>query len=127
VQNGKDAAATYIGLFHSDNFGHKWTLRTGATSLNNQVAKDGVKQSQYDLTIGVDPQNSTRVYAALQQLWRSTDSGAHWNNVITVTLGGNQADALIPGPPGTFTRRGHSPSTCLLHWDHHELVFAPPT
>jgi len=64
------------------------------------------------------------VFAALQQLWRSTDSGATWNTVTAATLGGNQADALLPG---AFTARGHSPSTCLLHWDHHELVFSPPT
>ena len=32
---------------------------------------DGTGQSQYDLTVGVDPQDSTRVYAGLQRLWRS--------------------------------------------------------
>lgn len=121
VQNGTGATAAYIGLFHSDNFGRTWTLRPG---LATRVATDGVRQSDYDLTIGVDPQDGTRVYAALQQLWRSTNSGGAWNNVIPVTLGGNQADALSSG---AFSRFGHSPSTCLLHWDHHEMVFAQPT
>src|SRR5882672_10780217 len=117
VQRGQ----TFVGLFRSDNFGASWTPRN---QLATRVATDGGGQSAFDLTIGVDPQDSTRVFAALQQLWRSTDSGATWNTVTAATLGGNQADALLPG---AFTARGHSPSTCLLHWDHHELVFSPPT
>jgi hypothetical protein len=124
VQNDTGTRARFLGFFRSDNFGRTWIRRTGATSLDNQVSKDGVKSSQFDFTIGVDPQDSARVYAGLQQLWRSTNSGAQWNNVVPITLGGNQADALIPN---AFTARGHSPSTCLLHWDHHALVFAPPT
>jgi hypothetical protein len=124
AQNGTGAAAIFVGLFRSDNFGRTWTHLTGATSLANQIAKDGVKFSQYDLTLGVDPQDSARVYAAFQQLWISTNSGVNFNTVVAATLGGNQADALIPN---AFTVRGHSPSTCQIHWDHHEVVFAAPT
>jgi hypothetical protein len=124
AQNGAGATAAFVGLFRSDNFGRTWTRLTGATSLANQIARDGVRQSAYDLTIGVDPQDSTRVYAALQQLWISSNSGVNFNSVVPATLGGNLADALSPGD---FTARGHSPSTCQIHWDHHEVVFAAPT
>ena len=54
-------------------------------------------QSQYDLTLGVDPQDSTRVYAALQQLWISTEQRRELQyRGDAITLGGNQAAALIP-------------------------------
>jgi len=104
----------FIGLFRSTDFGGTWTLRP---NLLPRVNADGADQSNYDLTIGVDPQNDQRVYASLQQLWRSTDGGQTWPQVLPVTHGG--VDSL--------TDIGRSPSTTLLHWDHHELVFPPVT
>jgi hypothetical protein len=104
----------FIGLFRSDNFGTTWTIRP---NLLPRVNADGGGQSQYDLTLGVDPQNPQTVYVALQQLWRSIDGGQTWPLVMPVTHGG--VDAL--------TGFGRSPSTTLLHWDHHELVFPPAT
>ena len=56
------------------------------------------------------------MYAAQQQLWRSLTSGQTWPAANPVTAGG--VDQLP---------HGRSPSTTLLHWDHHELAFAPPT
>ena len=85
--------------------------------MNAIVNTDGGGQTAYDLIIAVDPQpQSWRVYAAQQQLWRSLTSGSAWPVVNPVTAGG--VDQLP---------HGRSPSTTLLHWDHHELVFAPPT
>ncbi len=105
----------FIGLFRSDDFGQTWALRP---ALAPRVNLDGAGQSNYDLTIGVDPQNAQTVYASTQQLWRSTDGGVTWPFVTPVTFGGT--DAPIVG-------FGRSPSTTLLHWDHHEMVFPPPT
>lgn len=107
-------AGIFIGLFRSDDFGATWALRP---NLAPRVNADGAGQSNYDLTIGVDPQNPRLVYASLQQLWRSIDAGQTWPLVMPVTHGG--VDAL--------TGFGRSPSTTLLHWDHHEMVFPPAT
>lgn len=109
-----ELAPIFVGLFRSDNFGATWTLRP---NLLPRVNADGAGQSNYDLTIGVDPQNAQVVYASLQQLWRSIDGGQTWPLVMPVTHGGTD----------TLTGFGRSPSTTLLHWDHHELVFPPVT
>src|SRR6266498_4004535 len=103
----------FVGGFRSDDFGGHWTP---LPAMNTIVNTDGAGQTRYDLIIAVDPQESRRVYAAQQQLWRSLTSGQTWPAVNPVTAGG--VDQLP---------HGRSPSTTLLHWDHHELVFAPPT
>lgn len=103
----------FVGGFRSDDFGGHWTP---LPAMNAIVNTDGGGQTAYDLIIAVDPQQSWRVYAAQQQLWRSLTSGSAWPVVNPVTAGG--VDQLP---------HGRSPSTTLLHWDHHELVFAPPT
>jgi hypothetical protein len=109
-----EGVGIYIGLFRSDDFGTTWTLRP---ALAPRVNADGAGQSNYDLNIGVDPQVPSLVYASFQQLWRSTDAGVTWPAVVPVTHGG--VDSL--------TGFGSSPSTTLVHWDHHELVFPPAT
>jgi hypothetical protein len=109
-----ELAPIFIGLFRSDDFGGTWALRP---NLLPRVNADGAGQSNYDLTIGVDPQNAQLVYASLQQLWRSTDGGQTWPLVMPVTHGG--VDSL--------TGFGRSPSTTLVHWDHHEMLFPPAT
>jgi len=109
-----ETAGVFVGLFRSDDFGGTWTART---ALAPRVNVDGAGQTGYDLLVAVDPQDSRRVYAAQQQLWRSLDSGATWPTVTPATRGGVDQIAGF----------GSSPSTTLLHWDHHELVFAPPT
>lgn len=113
----------YIGFFRSDDFGASWTIRP---NLATRINVDGAGQSNYDLTIGVDPQDSQRVYAALQQLWRSVDGGLTWPQVTPATRGGVGMPEGSVGPTA-LTGVGSSPSTTLLHWDHHELVFPPAT
>ena len=40
-------------------------------------------QCGYDQTVGIDPEDPTRVYLGFQDLWRSTDSGATWTDVTS--------------------------------------------
>ena len=103
----------FVGGFRSDDFGGQWAL---LPAMATRVNTDGAGATSYDLIIGVDPQDSRRVYAAQQQLWRSLTSGQTWPAANPVTAGG--VDQLP---------HGRSPSTTLLHWDHHELAFAPAT
>jgi hypothetical protein len=103
----------FLGLFRSTDFGGHWTV---CGAFAQRVNADGADQTNYDLLVAVDPQDSTRVYAAQQQLWRSVDGGTTWPTVNPVTGGG--VDQM--------TGFARSPSTTLLHWDHHELVFPPP-
>jgi hypothetical protein len=106
--------STFVGLFRSDDFGATWAPRP---ALNPRAAADGLPNIVYDLTLGVDPQHPQVVYAGFQQLWRSIDGGATFPTVTPATHGGMDA----------ITGFGSSPSTTLAHWDHHELVFPPPT
>ena len=63
----------FVGGFRSDDFGGHWTP---LPAMNAIVNADGGGQTAYDLIIAVDPQQSWRVYAAQQQLWRSLTSGS---------------------------------------------------
>src|SRR5262249_19882822 len=58
-------------------------------------------QFDYDLTVGVDPQNPQLVYIGFQELWLSTNGGTTFG---TTAITANQ-----------------------VHWDHHALVFSPRT
>lgn len=120
-----EVTPVYIGFFRSPDFGATWTVRP---ALATPVNADGAGQSDYDLTIGVDPQDAGRVYAALQQLWRSTDAGVTWPPGAPATGGGIGMPEGLVGPTAlTTSNTALSPSTTLLHFDHHELVFPPST
>lgn len=87
---------TYVGLFQSADSGQTWTLRN---SLRGVANVDGFTQTNYDLTIGVDPLSSTRVYAGFQQVWLSIDGGT--------------------------TFKPQAITSSQVHWDNHALVFSP--
>ncbi|UWZ84399.1 choice-of-anchor D domain-containing protein [Occallatibacter riparius] len=89
-------ANTFLGLWRSANSGSTWSPRP---NLTNVAAVNGFNQSAYDLTLGVDPLNSNRVYAGFQQLWLSIDGGQNFLNT-SVTAG-------------------------KVHWDNHVMVFSP--
>ena len=89
--------AVYRGLFQSRDGGANWDANPLSTIP--PAADDRFNQTDYDLTLGIDPQNDALVYAGFQQLWRSADGGA------------------------TF-----DPQACTweqVHWDHHALAFSP--
>lgn len=87
-----------FGLFKSTNTGSTWSKLNAA---NAPAAADGGCQCGYDQTVGVDPQDATRVYIGFQELWLSTDGGA--------TFGGSAV------------------TSSQVHWDHHALRFSPQT
>jgi photosystem II stability/assembly factor-like uncharacterized protein len=83
-------------IFKSTNGGAIWAEKTNGSA---QSTNDGGAQTNYDQTIGVDPQNANSVYIGFQELYASTDGGNNFANV----------------------------SNTKIHWDHHALVFSPST
>jgi FG-GAP-like repeat len=91
----------FKGLYRgttSDGTTWSWT-RLAAADAPAAADGDAGCQCWYDLTVGVDPQDATRIYLGFQQLWLSTDGGD--------TFG---ASAITDGQ---------------VHWDNHALVFSP--
>jgi len=87
--------ASYRGLFETKDGGTNWRL----LSYLDVASGDGFGQTDYDLTLAIDPQNDQLVYAGFQELWRSTDGGAQF-----------ESPACTSGK---------------LHWDHHALALSP--
>jgi photosystem II stability/assembly factor-like uncharacterized protein len=83
-------AKNYLGLYRSDDRGNSWTDKS-AWFLPTTC------QCDYDLTIGVDPQDKDRVYVGFQELWLSTNGGFSFSLV----------------------------TSDQVHWDHHALYFSP--
>ena len=97
-RNLADGTGAYVGFFRSRDSGTTWMP---LNSLSAVAASNGFGQTNYDLTVGVDPLDSTRVYAGFQQLWLSIDGGT------------------------TFAPQAITDSK--VHWDNHALVFSPAT
>src|SRR3989442_1211270 len=88
--------SNYKGLFKSTDGGTTWAVRPAAACPGNPVY--GTRcQGDYDLTVGVDPQDANRVYIGFQDLFASVDGGSSFTDV-------------------TFNK---------VHADHHALVFSP--
>jgi hypothetical protein len=87
----------FLGLYRSDNYGLTWNYMPGANAAG---MADGGCQCQYDLTIGLDPQDEDLLYLGFQELWFSINGGLTF---------GSQA----------VTRN-------KVHFDHHAIVFSPP-
>jgi hypothetical protein len=85
----------YRGLFETTDGGPNWKL----LSWVDAATDDGFGQTDYDLTLAIDPQNDQLVYAGFQELWRSMDAGAQFES-----------------PSCTWGK---------LHWDHHALALSP--
>ena len=104
VQNGRNPNATYVGLYQSTDGGQHWTL---LPSLSQVANGDGFSQTDYDLTVGVDPvvtvtggSPSGPIYVGFQELWRSKDGGQ-----------------TFQGPPACTYGQ--------THWDIHVLALSP--
>ncbi|WP_217591177.1 hypothetical protein [Burkholderia sp. GbtcB21] len=117
VQSGSGSSARLRTLLVSSDHGRSWTSRLA--NLQPRLVGNEANQTNYDLTVGVDPVDPTRLYIALKQLFTSADSGQTWPAVTPITGGGVDFNSV-----GNFSPAA---SFCLLHWDHHELTFAPPT
>lgn len=86
---------SYIGLFQSIDAGAHWTPRPAAKTAEHLDTPPD--QTNYDLTIGVDPQNASMVYLGFQELWRSLNGGSTF-------------------PPVAVSKG-------KVHYDHHALAF----
>lgn len=91
-------ANPFRGLFKSTNGGTSWNELPDAAA---RAAENGGAQLGYDQTLGVDPRDVNRVYLGFQELYVSTNGG---NSFGTPAISRNK-----------------------IHWDHHALVFSPPS
>jgi hypothetical protein len=86
--------ASYLGLYKSTNGGGNWAVQAGAAPVAAASGQFGFNQ-----TIGVDPQDSSRLYLGFEDVWLSTNGG------------------------GSF---GATPVTAgKVHSDNHALAFSP--
>lgn len=94
-------APQFKGMFVSTDTGANWAPAPGAAgpAADNSTATHKGLQANYDVMIGVDPQNASRVYIAFQELYVSTDGGMNF------------------GMPAI--------SRGKIHFDHHALRFSP--
>jgi Abnormal spindle-like microcephaly-assoc'd, ASPM-SPD-2-Hydin len=104
--NLANGTSSYVGLFRSTDSGTTWAQFNNLSAVaSKNVPGDtngaGFTQTTYDLTLGVDPINSQRVYAGFQQIWLSADGGVNFQ-------------------PAAIT-------ASQVHWDNHALVFSPAT
>jgi photosystem II stability/assembly factor-like uncharacterized protein len=74
--NDPKKGATYRGLFYSENGGKEWKSRPKAINAEQADARAHVQdQTDYDMTVGVDPSNAKRVFVGFQSLWASSNAG----------------------------------------------------
>lgn len=107
----------FIGLLRSDDLGETW--KRALVEMPKGVTTDGTGASDDAFTLGVDPQDDSRVYLGFRQWWRSVDGGATFPQVHVETEGGDLRAALASV--------GHAPSTGKLPRDHHAIAFMPAT
>jgi hypothetical protein len=105
VQVGAD----YTGLYRSMNGGQQWTLLPNVKAV---AVVDRFGQTDYDLTLGIDPQVAVSdgnppsppqaglIYVGFQELWQSKDGGQTFSS-----------PACTSGQ---------------VHWDNHIIRFSPP-
>lgn len=86
--------AAYLGLYKSSDTGSNWTPQPGVAPVAAASGQFGFNQ-----TIGVDPQDASRLYLGFEDLWLSTN-GANSFGATPVTQG-------------------------KVHSDHHAIAFSP--
>jgi hypothetical protein len=89
----------YNNLYVSTDGGANWTAQ--GTGGGSAFAAATACQCGYDQTIGVDPNDASKVYLGFQKLWYSSGGGAGPFNAVS--------------------------DPDRIHWDHHALTFSPAT
>lgn len=74
-------SGTYKGLFKSSDHGSTFTEQSSTPNILGPASDGGgiEQQAWYDLSIVVDPSNDQVVYVGAVNLWKSTNSGVHWD------------------------------------------------
>src|SRR5262249_40950077 len=101
------STSSIVGLYRSLNGGTSWTLR----SSSNYVSSQG----WYDNVVACSPQDSTRVFSAGLNVYRSTNSGSG-PTALTDWSAGFDQNVPAGGPEGPAN---------YVHADQHAIAFNP--
>jgi photosystem II stability/assembly factor-like uncharacterized protein len=98
----------FKGLFRSTDDGKNFALRSNSPDIlgYDDLLNTFAHQSEYDLALAVSPTNEQGVYAGGLVVWRSTNGGTDWNEVVDY-----YEDPFD--------------NTNYIHPDVHDLVFNP--
>lgn len=71
----------FKGLLRSIQSGQNFTVQSTTPLITGYdcLGGDSVEQSNYDLCMTVDPQNSNILYVASINVWKSTNAGVNWS------------------------------------------------
>jgi PKD repeat protein len=95
---------SHLGIYRSGDAGANWTTATFDPSMCPTKASGANNQCSYDHWIAPDPQNPSAVYFGSIDLYKSTDGGASWSNILNVY--------------------GTTGPTATTHPDQHTAVFS---
>lgn len=81
VLAGRSDNYGYHGLYRSTDSGDSFSTRSTSPNIMgwSQDGSDTGGQAWYDIALGVDPNNASRVFVGGVNLWRSTNGGSSWS------------------------------------------------
>ncbi|HYZ61273.1 MAG TPA: glycosyl hydrolase [Acetobacteraceae bacterium] len=98
-----EAMNEQTGLYRSEDYGESWTMVSGSRDL--------MHRPWYYTHVHADPCDAETVYVNNLQMWRSTDGGANWSEILT-PHGDNHDVWIDPADPKRMVQ-GNDGGACV--------------
>lgn len=84
VTTSSNANDTFEGLYRSTNSGQSFSRRSNSPDIlcYQDIVNQFANQSTYDLSLAVSPVNPNLVLVGGLVVWRSTDGGSNWDEIV---------------------------------------------